>query len=156
MNRSRLRVLAVLSILVVALSCSDLNVMTASYATLAEARAAGAVERGEMPGGLPEGAYDIRTAHDADSPRRWGLFSFPPEGADTLRRILQAETISTDDQAIDAPPRIEWWPVLLRGELNHEKIAATGMQVYQGTDGSLVFGVNWKQGRAYYWTPMME
>ena len=35
-----------------------------TYATLAEARAAGAVERGWLPPLLPAGAHDIREAHD--------------------------------------------------------------------------------------------
>jgi hypothetical protein len=53
---------------------------------------------------------------------------------------------------VDAPARIEWWPVLLRGALNAESIAATGLRAHESVDGRLIFLVNWNQCRAYYWS----
>ena len=51
---------------------------------------------------------------------------------------------------MDIPGRIEWWPVILRGTLDAERIQATGLRAYRARSGGLVFAVNWKQGRAYY------
>jgi hypothetical protein len=146
-GRSRLLLLLLLS----AAGCRDVDVVTQSYATLAEATADGAVARGYLPQGLPAGTHDIREAHDTESARRWGLFDFPAGGADALRMLLGPE-ISLQGLHVDTPQRIEWWPVLLRGSLNDEQIRATGARAYAARDGDLIFGVNWQQGRAYYWT----
>jgi hypothetical protein len=40
---------------------------------------------------------------------------------------------------------------VLRGELNGDRITATGTRGYRSKDGQLFFAVNWNQGRAYYW-----
>ena len=127
--------------------CRDSDVVTASYATLAEARASG----DDIPAGVPEGAHDIRTASDLRSRRRWGLFNFLPTDADRLRAMLQADEVSLAGVECDIPARIEWWPVLLRGTVNAEQAKAAGLQSYRSRLGDLVVVVNWKQGRAYYW-----
>jgi hypothetical protein len=142
---------AALAVLLIAAACRDLDVVTETYATLAEANAAGATDRGWLPKGLPAGAYEIRIAHDLDSNRRWGLFNFPRAEAEALRATL-AEEISLADKTCSAPGRIEWWPVLLRDRLDHERIAATGLKAYSARASDLIVAVNWNQGRAYYWT----
>ena len=131
--------------------CRDTNVITESYATLQQAIEDGAIERGWVPRGLPPGAHEIREAHDLDSNRRWGLFNFPQEDAGALRGILGGE-LSLDGRTCNPPRRIEWWPVLLREQLDPEQIAATGLRAYSSREGDLIVAVNWKQGRAYYWT----
>jgi hypothetical protein len=133
--------------------CRDLDVVTASYATLAEAERAGAVARGWLPPGLPAGTHDIREAHGVDTGRRWALFSFRGEDDAALKRVLQPGETSLEGEVCDAPARLEWWPILLRGQLDAERIRATGLQTYRSADTSLIFAVNWKQRRAYYWTP---
>lgn len=135
-----------------AAACSDLDVVTASYRTLDEARDAGAIERGWVPEGLPEGTHELREAHDLDSNRRWGLFNFPPAQGDRLRALLETDEISLAGVTCGIPARIEWWPVLLRGRLDHEGIKSAGLTAYDARRGGLLFVVNWEQGRAYYWS----
>jgi hypothetical protein len=142
----------VLATIVAQTACRDQDVVTASYATLAEAREAGALTRGEIPAGVPDGAYEIRTASDLDAPRKWGLFNFRPQDEAALRALLTAEEASLAGVSCDIPPRIEWWPVLLRGSIDAEQAKAAGLQSYRSKQGDLVVVVNWKQGRAYYWT----
>lgn len=142
--------LAVLAAAVPA-GCRDLDVVTGSYATLQEAEAAGAVERGWVPRGLPPGSHEIREAHDLDSNRRWGLFSFAAPDAEPLRSALGPE-VSLAGQSCNPPRRIEWWPVLLRERLDPAQVAATGLRAYASREGDLIFAVNWNQRRAYYWT----
>jgi hypothetical protein len=132
-------------------SCRDADVVTESYASLAEAQAAGAVDRGWLPKELPPGTRELRVAHDLDSNRRWGLFNFPPAEGDALRRQMGAE-LSFEGLTCRPPRRIEWWPVLLRETLEHERIAATGLLGYAAKENDLIFAVNWAQGRAYYWS----
>ena len=141
----------VLTLSALTAACRNVDVVTASYATLDEARQAGAIERGWVPDHLPSGTHEIREAHDLDSNRRWGLFSFPPSQADDLRGILAPEEVSLEGARIDIPGRIEWWPVLLRGGMNWGQVRATGLKAYRSTGGDLLFLINWQQGRAYYW-----
>ena len=142
-------------ILVVAIgaaACRNVDVVTASYATLDEARNAGAIGSGRIPEGLPPGTREIREARDLDTSRRWALFTFPADQGDALRELLERDELALHDQECDIPARIEWWPVLLRGALNADLIRTTGLRVYAGRNSDLVFAVNWNQGRAYYWT----
>lgn len=133
-------------------ACADSSVHTATYASMTEARQAGASEQGWLPGILPADAYELRAAYDVDDEtRQWGLFNFRPTDEAALRAILQPDEVSIAGVQMDIPPRIEWWPVQLRGRLDEERILATGLRGYLSTDGSLIFLVNWKQGRAYYW-----
>jgi hypothetical protein len=141
---------AILSILLLA-GCGDLDVVTENYATLQEAAAAGAIDRGWVPRGLPPGARELRSAHDLDSNRRWGLFSFPPDQSSALKSLVASE-ISLAGHTCNPPRRIEWWPLVLRERLDHDAIASTGLRAYAAREGDLIFAVNWNQGRAYYWT----
>ena len=134
-------------------ACSNVDVVTASYATLEEARASGAITPGRMPDRLPTGSHDLREARDLDTQRRWGLFSFPVDQRDQLNALLEPEEISLTGETCDVPGRIEWWPLLLRGNLDDERIRATGLHAYKAASGDLIFAVNWNQGRGYYWTP---
>lgn len=138
--------------LIAAAACRDLDVVTSTYATLAEARQAGEIQRGWIPDGLPAGAFELRGAHSVDSTKRWGLFSFPPGEAAHLKALLDPSEFPLQGQQCNPPRRIEWWPVLLRGNLDAERIAATGLKAYRSADGGLLFAVNWNQGRAYYWS----
>jgi hypothetical protein len=139
------------TVLAVAAACSGINSQTNSFATLTEARQAGAIAQGWIPEGLPGGSYDLRAAHVPGTRQRWGIVNFPQPEADSLRALLRAEEISVDGLNAHTPGRIEWWPVVLRGNLDNRRIAATGLRNYQAKEGDLIFAVNWAQGRAYYW-----
>ena len=132
-------------------ACRDIDVRTEAYATLAEAQAAGAVDRGWLPRGLPPGTRDLRVAYDLDSNRRWGLFEFPPAEGTALRALTGSE-ISLDGLECNPPGRVEWWPILLRQRLDGERIKATSLRGYSAKEADLILAVNWAQGRAYYWT----
>jgi hypothetical protein len=131
--------------------CRDAGVLTEAYATLAEAQAAGAVDRGWLPRGLPPGTRELRVAHDENSRRRWGLYDFPADESEALRALLGAE-IPFDGLTCSPPRRIEWWPVLLREQLDGERLKATGLRGYAAKEGDLIHAVNWAQGRGYYWS----
>ena len=131
--------------------CSGPSVNTATYATFAEAKTAGAIEKGLVPSTLPEGAYELRAAYALNGPERWGLFNFRESDSESLRSVIQSDEISLAGTEMNIPGRIEWWPVILRGTLDAERIEATGLRAYRDRSGDLVFAVNWKQGRAYYW-----
>ena len=139
-------------VIAIVAGCSGINSQTNAYATLAEARQAGAIAHGWIPEGLPPGSHDLREAHLPGSSQRWGIVNFPQAEAGALRALLSAEEISLDGQRCDAPGRIEWWPIVLRGTMNGERIESTGIRAHRSKDGQLLFAVNWNQGRAYYWS----
>ncbi len=140
-------------LLVLVLSgCRDTGVTTEAYATLAEAEQAGAISKGLIPAMLPTSAHDIREAHDLERHRRWGLFDFHPSDAAALRSTLRQEELSLSGVSCDMPARIEWWPVILRGELNPDMVKTAELTAHLAQQGGLIVLVNWKQGRAYYWT----
>jgi hypothetical protein len=139
-------------ILLAVSSCRDVDVVTAAYTTMAEAEQAGAVRDGWVPSTLPKSAHDILEAHDLDRNRRWGIFSFQPSDAEPLRSTLQQEELSLTNVECDMPGRVEWWPVLLRGQLDPEQVKTAGLKAYRERQGDLIVAVNWSQGRAYYWT----
>jgi len=133
-------------------ACTGLKAKTMTYGTLAEARAAGAIEKAWVPAGLPESVYELRVAYVPDSWQRWGIINFPQDAVDGVKALLQPDELPLDGMRCDIPGRIEWWPVLLRQELDPVRVAATGTRAYRSRDGRLVVLVNWTQGRAYYWT----
>ena len=148
--------LLAISLALLAVACSGIKAQTNSFATLDEARQAGAIADGRMPPGLPPGSHDIREGHVPDTPQRWGLFEFPHAEEPSLRGLLQADEISVDGQRCEVPARIEWWPVMLRGQLDGSRLATTGIRMYRAKEGNLLFAVNWGQGRAYYWSRAVD
>src|SRR4051812_5727484 len=131
--------------------CAGIRSQTNSYATLAEARQAGAIANGWIPEGLPSAAHDIREGHVPGTSQHWGIFEYPRAEEDMLRVLLEPQETS-EDLHCDIPARIEWWPVILRGPLDRGRLATTGTRVYRAKSGNLLFAINWSQGRAYYWT----
>ena len=141
----------VLLLFVALTGCAGLNSQTYSFATLEEARRAGAIANGWLPEGLPPNSHDIRVAQVPKTSQRWGIINFPRSEETVLRGQLQADETPLRGVHCDMPARIEWWPVVLRGELDASRVAATGLKAYRSKSGELMFAVNWNQGRAYYW-----
>ena len=145
-----------IGIALLAAACSGIKAQTNSFATLDEARQAGAIADGRMPQGLPPASHDIREGHVPGTSQRWGLFEFPNAEEAALRGLLQPDEISVDGQRCEVPARIEWWPLMLRGQLDGSRLATTGIRIYRAKEGNLLFAVNWGQGRAYYWSPVTD
>jgi len=139
----------VAALLLVALAaCTSLSVKMGVYQTIDEAQKAGAVASGWIPDGLPPGSNDLREGHLADG-RHWGAFSFPSDQSAPIRALLGPE-ITSGTLACDPPGRLEFWPRLLNGSVNVERVRTTGFRLYAGAGGR-TFAINWGQGRAYYW-----
>jgi hypothetical protein len=145
----RVSSLAALAAALALTACASLRSETDAYATLAEAKAAGAIDRGWVPEGLPQGTTDLRDAH-VPSGAHWGLFSFPPAQASALHTLVGPE-ITANPPPCDPPSRIEWWPRMLRTPINLDTAHTTGLRLYTSRDQRRIFAVNWEQGRGYYW-----
>jgi hypothetical protein len=140
--------LCALSALVAA--CAGVRSESDVFATLQEAKAAGAIDRGWVPAGLPDGTTDLRDAH-VPAGTHWGLFSFPPSDAAPLHALL-ADEITASPPPCNPPGRFEWWPRLLRTPINLDTAHQIGLRLYRSRDARRVFAINWNQGMGYYWS----
>jgi len=129
--------------------CASIETKSNVYATVDEARAEGAIERGWVPEGLPASATDLREAHRGTE-TQWGVFVFPPADGAAVRALVGTE-ITGPPPRCDPPGRLEWWPRILRSPLNLEQLRSTGLRLYPSRDDRLTYAVNWQQGRAFYW-----
>src|SRR5579871_3032173 len=59
-----------------------------SYATLADAKVAGEVDRGWLPDYLPSSSRNIRLINRVEHARTWCAFDFLPSDSDAFRRHL--------------------------------------------------------------------
>lgn len=131
------------------LSCSDLRVKEDIYTNLDEARAAGAIQSGWIPNGLPADVSEMREGHLPDG-RHWGVFTFAPRDTGAVQALVGPE-ITTAAPSCDAPGRLEWWPELLHTPIDLDRVRSTGFHLYGDRAGQIAFAINWGQGRAYYW-----
>jgi hypothetical protein len=138
---------AAVLLLLALVGCSDLRVKMGIYATLDEARKAGAVASGWVPEGLPQGTSDLREGHLPDG-RHWGAFTFPSGDDAPVRALIGAEIV-TGTLECEPPGRLEFWPRVLFSPVDVERVRSTGFRVYHG--GDRTYAINWGQGRAYYW-----
>lgn len=150
MLTKRARWMLAAAVAAAAVACSSVRSQSDVFATLQEAKAAGAIDRGWVPAGLPDGTTDLRDAH-LPSGTHWGLFSFPVSEVAALRALLGTE-ITSSPPPCDPPGRFEWWPRLLRTPINLDSAHNTGLHLYTSRDDRRVFAINWEQGRAYYWS----
>jgi hypothetical protein len=137
------------ALLLFATGCAGIETKTGIYATVGEARAAGAIERGWVPEGLPASATDLREAHHGDR-QQWGVFVFAPADGEAVRALVGAEITGTAPWC-DPPGRLEWWPRILRSPLDLAQLQSAGLRLYRSRDDRLTYAVNWQQGRAFYW-----
>ena len=144
--------IAAVAFAAIAFACAGINSQTNAYATLEEARQAGAVANGWIPEWLPPGSHDLREAHVPGTTSVWGIVNFPQDQADLFRAALLPDQVPLDGLRLEMPGRIEWWPIELRGALNGERLGIVGIRGYRARHNNFIVAVNWNQGRAYYWS----
>ena len=87
------------------------------YASAADARADGALERGWIPAILPSDAHAIREVHDVDTNLTWGCFS--TGDVEEVRALLARLKAQRTQGPIGPRPRewfreFSWWPEAMR------------------------------------------
>lgn len=90
-------------------ACAPASATVSEYATLAEARSAGAVARGWIPESVPATARHLREAHNYDSREIWLAFSLP--AVDVPSFVAGCDPVGLMDVTWPRGTRqFSWWP----------------------------------------------
>lgn len=136
---------------------SGCEVRSEAYATLDEARERGAFDRGWLPNLIPKHATDIREVHRVDSRRVWGSFRFDPTYS-SWQEKLQPGLGLRASISVEYPPRVDWWPRPLLGNLTKEDLEERGFEIlrYENTASSerlIFFFVQKNSNVAFFYQP---
>jgi hypothetical protein len=135
------------------------------YPNLDAAKKAGAIERGWIPGIIPESSKEIYERHNLDTNRVWIRFKFERKDIEGL--IQQLEEISpTEIERIKfiSPGSVNWWPKKLDKDSFSVKGSHSELKIYKYNrvmeysdkhSKRIVsfFVINSDSNIAYYWQP---
>jgi hypothetical protein len=131
----------------VAVSCGETRV--SHYATMAEARRAGAIERGWVPPFLPETTTSIRESHNIDTNETWGTFRFSDADSTALKRALVE--IDPTGQHVRRPSGLPDWPRELEGQLAREALRRSGLETFKASSEDVFVALDRKAGSGFFW-----
>ena len=144
-------------VMLILIGCNTSHDHESFYAALANAKQAGEVQRGWIPTFLPESSTTIHIAYDLSPSRVWCAFQFDPGDAGNLRNNLNPV-----EQFVPPPwgvrsPAVPWWPKLLEGSLNTQKVQGAGLKLYtvsrrlsEAQTETLLFAMDWPKGQGYF------
>ena len=130
------------------------------YQTFADADRAGETTRGWIPDDLiPSSSRDIHLSEQLSPSKEWGAFEFPPGDSEILTRNLKSVGALPPSVQHVRSPGTSWWPEVLRGDLDLNKINKAGFQIYiverpanSATNGIYLFALDRSRGRGFfYW-----
>lgn len=87
--------------------CLASDTLDTSFDTLAAAREAGMVERGWIPGWVPEGAIALKEVHDVDNNTSALAFELPP---DVKVALPEGCLFAHYAETLPGPFERRWWP----------------------------------------------
>jgi hypothetical protein len=133
--------------------------MESFYASLAEADKDWAITRGWIPDFLPASSRTIHEVHDLSPSKEWCAFEFLPSDSQILRKKLNRfEALPSSVRRVPSPG-VAWWPAILKGDLDVEKIRGVGLdlEIVKMPETSvstqiLLFAVDWAKGRAFFYS----
>jgi hypothetical protein len=130
------------------------------YPNLSDADKAGAIMRGWVPDDiLPASSRTIHVVGELSPSKEWCGFEFLP--ADSQRLLKNLKSVDALPPAVKhiPSPDVSWWPSVLKGNLDVEKIREAGFQLYvverpatSVTTEILLFAIDWPQGRAFFYS----
>lgn len=139
-------------------SCGDRN--ESFYPSLTDADKAGAITRGWIPADLiPASSRAIHETHELSPSTEWCAFEFSPADSQGFRKNLKSIDMLPPSVSHVPSPGASWWPVVLRGNLEVEKIHKAGFELYVAERPAnsvnmdiLLFAVDWARGRAFFYS----
>jgi len=129
------------------------------YPSLAEADKDGAITRGWIPDDLlPNSSRAIHEVHDLSPHTEWCAFEFAPTDSQSLRKNLKSVDALPPSIRRVPNPDVSWWPSILKGNLDREKIHREGFDLYAVerpattvTTDILFFAIDWSKGRGFFY-----
>ncbi len=129
------------------------------YPSLADADKDGAITRGWIPDLLPGSSRAIHEVHEISPSTEWCAFEFLPTDSQGLRKNLKdVDALPPSVRRIPSPG-VSWWPAVLNGNLNVEKIHRAGFKLYvvetartSVTTEILLFAIDWPKGRGFFYS----
>ncbi len=130
----------------------------AFYATRTDAEKKGEFERGWLPDFLPASSHAIHVTYDLSPSRVWCAFDFDPGDAGKLLTSVKPTDSVPSPTAQVPSPRVKWWPKLLEGNLDAQKLRGAGLALYstsrpvsQVANETLLFAIDAANGRGYFY-----
>ena len=128
------------------------------YASLAEAAKAGEADRGWIPDYLPKTSRAIHITEQLSPSREWCSFEFLPSDSHDLRGTLMNFALLPQSVKRVPSPRASWWPGMLEGNLDQQRIRKEGFELYiVETPADSVstwvnlFAIDWSNGRGFFY-----
>ena len=129
------------------------------YPSLAEAGKDGAITRGWIPDDiLPSSSRAIHVIGDLSPSTEWCAFEFDPADSQNLRKNLKKVDGLPPSIRRVPNPHVSWWPGMLKGNLDRERIHREGFDLYavERTETSvtteiLLFAIDWSKGRGFFY-----
>ena len=130
------------------------------YPSLTEANKDGATTRGWIPVEfLPRSSRAIHEIHDLSPSTEWSAFEFVPTDSQNLLRNLKRINVPPPSVSHVPSPGVSWWPSVLVGNLDVEKIHKAGFALFvverpanSVTTAVWLFAIDWPNGRGFFYT----
>ena len=129
------------------------------YPSLANADKAGAISHGWIPDDLlPASARAIHSVVEVSPSREWCSFEFLPTDSQNLRKNLKPVGELPASVKRIPSPGVSWWPGVLKGKLEPEKIHRAGFELYvverpatSVSRDAFLFAIDWAKGRGFFY-----
>jgi hypothetical protein len=129
------------------------------YLAFADADKDGAITRGWIPDYLPQSSRAIHSVQQDSPSREWCSFEFLSQDSQGLRKDLKSVNALPSSVRHVPSPGASWWPAVLKGNLDAEKIHRAGFDLYvverpetSVTTGIFVFAIDWTKGRGFFYS----
>jgi hypothetical protein len=129
------------------------------YPNLSYADKDGAITRGWIPDDLlPRSSHAIREVHELSPSREWCSFEFiPPKWQSSKNDFKCVDSLPPSLMHVPSPG-VSWWPAVLKGNLDVEKIHKAGFDLYvverpatSVTTDVLLFAIDGVKGRGFFY-----
>jgi hypothetical protein len=128
------------------------------YSALVDAAKAGEIDRGWIPDYLPKTSRAIHLTEQDSPSKEWCGFEFLPTDSQGLReRLKSVETLPPSVMRVSSPG-VSWWPGILNGNLDVQKIRKEGFELYvvetpadSVSTWADLFAINWWEGRGFFY-----
>jgi hypothetical protein len=129
------------------------------YPSLADADKAEAITHGWIPDDLlPGSSRAIHEVHEISPSTEWCGFEFLPTDSQRLRKNLKSVDALPPSVRHIPSPDVSWWPAVLKGNLDVEKIHKAGFELYvverpatSVTTDVLLFAIDGAKGRGFFY-----